>query len=310
VGGGELNPYLFIVGCARSGTTLLGRMVDAHPQIGVAPSIHWIAGYLRRRDVRGAEDPVTAELVIGLADDRRLARFGISPEELRALVPDGQRVAYRRFLAAFLELYARKRDKPRVGNKTAPFVRRIRALHDAWPDARFVHLIRDGRDVYLSARSWPSAERSVGRYPTWREDPVSTAAFWWERKVRAGREGGRPLEPRLYREVRYEALVSEPARECVALCGYLGVPFDEAMVRFDARETSGDADLDRAHPWLPITAGLRDWRTQMPDEDVERFEALAGDLLEELGYRRAFPDPGGGARRQAARVRELLKGRQ
>jgi hypothetical protein len=310
VGGGELNPYLFIVGCARSGTTLLGRMVDAHPEIGVAPSIHWIAGHLRRRDVRGAEDPVTAELVIGLAGDRRLARFGISPDELRALVPNGQPVAYRRFLAAFLELYARKRGKPRVGNKTAPFVRRIRALHDAWPDARFIHLIRDGRDVYLSARSWPSAERSVGRYPTWREDPVSTAAFWWERKVRAGREGGRPLEPRLYREVRYEALVSEPARECVALCGYLGVPFDEAMVRFDARQTSGDADLDRAHPWLPITAGLRDWRTQMSDEDVERFEALAGDLLEELGYRRAFPHPGGGARRQAARVRGLLQGRQ
>lgn len=44
LGEGDLNPYRFIVGCARSGTTLLGRMVDAHPQIGVAPSIQWIAG--------------------------------------------------------------------------------------------------------------------------------------------------------------------------------------------------------------------------------------------------------------------------
>jgi hypothetical protein len=281
-------------------------MVDAHHQIGVAPSIHWIAGYFRRRDVRRPDDPVTAELALGLADDRRLARFGISPDEVQALVPDGERVAYRRFLAAFLELYARKRDKPRVGNKTAPFVRRIRALHDAWPEARFVHLIRDGRDVYLSALGWPSAERSLGRYPTWREDPASTAAFWWERKVRAGREGGRALQPRLYREVRYEALVSEPARECVALCGFLGLPFDEAMVRFDAPRTSGDADLDQAHPWLPITPGLRDWRTQMPGEEVERFEAVAGDLLEELGYRRAFPEPGRKVQRQAARVRELL----
>jgi hypothetical protein len=269
--------------------------------------MHWIAGYFRRRDVRRPQDPVTAELALGLADDRRLARFGISPKELRALVPEGEQVAYRRFLAAFLELYARKRDKPRVGNKTAPFVRRIPALHEAWPDARFVHLIRDGRDVYLSALTWPSAEGSVGRYPTWRQDPVSTAAFWWERKVRAGREGGRPLEPRLYREVRYEALVSEPVRECVALCGFLGVPYEEAMVRLDARATSGDADLDRAHPWLPITAGLRDWRIQMRGEEVERFEALAGDLLAELGYPRAFPQPGARARRQAARVRELLK---
>jgi Sulfotransferase family len=303
-----VKPCLFIVGCARSGTTLLGRIVDAHPEIGVAPSIHWIAGHLRRRGVRAPDDLVTAELVRGLADDRRLARFGIEPEELEALVPVGGRVEYRRFLAAFLELYARKRDKPRVGNKTASFVRRIRALHDAWPEARFIHLIRDGRDVCLSALSWRSAERSLGRYPTWNEDPVSTVAFWWDRKVRAGREAGDRLEPGLYREVRYEALVGEPARECVALCGFLGVPFDEAMVRFEQGATSGDAELDGAHPWLPITAGLRDWRTQMPDEDVERFEALAGDLLEELGYPRAFPQPGREARRQAAKVRELLEG--
>jgi hypothetical protein len=174
----------------------------------------------------------------------------------------------------------------------------------------FVHLIRDGRDVCLSALSWPSAERSLGRYPTWREDPISTAAFWWKRKVRAGREGGQPLAPRLYREVRYEALVSDPARECAALCRFIGVPFDEAMVRFPRRATSGDADFDRAHPWLPITAGLRDWRTQMPAEAVERFEALAGDLLGELGYPRAFPEPGRKARRQAARVLELLRGKR
>jgi hypothetical protein len=285
-------------------------MVDAHPEIGVAPSIHWIAGHFRRRGVRAPDDPVTAELVLGLADDRRLARFGIDPEELEALVPVGERVEYRRFLAAFLELYARKRDKPRVGNKTAPFVRRIRTLHNAWPEARFIHLIRDGRDVCLSALSWPSAERSLGRYPTWNEDPVSTAAFWWERKVRAGREAGGPLGPSLYREVRYEALVSEPARECVALCGFLGLPFDEAMVRFERGATSGDDDLDRAHPWHPIMAGLRDWRTQMRDGGVERFEALAGDLLEELGYSRAFPRPGPKARRHAAGVRELLGGKR
>jgi hypothetical protein len=285
-------------------------MVDAHPEIGVAPSIHWIAGHFRRRGVRGPDDPVTTELVLGLADDRRLARFGVDPEELEALVPVGERVAYRRFLAAFLELYARKRDKPRAGTKTAPFVRRIRTLHNAWPEARFIHLIRDGRDVCLSALSWPSAERSLGRYPTWSEDPVSTAAFWWERKVRAGRDAGGPLGPSLYREVRYEALVSEPARECVALCGFLGVPFDEAMVRFERGATSGDDDLDRAHPWHPIMAGLRDWRTQMRDGGVERFEALAGDLLEELGYSRAFPRPGPKARRHAAGVRELLGGKR
>ena len=82
--------------------------------------------------------------------------------------------------------------------------------------------------------------------------------------MRASREGGRPLEARLYR-----------------LYSYLGLPFDEAIVRFRRRATSGDAALDRARPWLHITAGLR-----------------------------AFPEPGRKARRHATRVRELLKGKQ
>jgi hypothetical protein len=297
---------VFIVGCARSGTTLLGRIVDAHPQIGVAPSIHWIAGYLRSRDVRRAEDPVTRELAMGLAGDPRLARFGIGREELGALVPVGEPVDCRRFLTALFEHYGRAQGKPRLGNKTATFVRHIRALHALWPQARFVHLIRDGRDVCLSALSWPSAERSLGRYPTWRADPVCTAAYWWERKVRAGREGGRSLEPGLYCEVRYEALVGEPARACAALCNFLEVPFDDAMLRPERRATSGDAHLDRVHPWLPITAGLRDWCAQMPAADVERFEALAGGLLDELGYPRAFRHPGREARRRAATARALL----
>jgi Sulfotransferase family len=208
-------------------------------------------------------------------------------------------VDYRRFLTVFLELYARKRGKPRVGNKTAPFVRRIEALHALWPDARFLHLIRDGRDVCLSALGWASAERSLSRYPTWGEDPISTGALWWERKVRAGREGGRSLGPPLYREVRYEALVNEPERECEALCDFLGLRFDDAMLRFVENGTSGDADLDRAHPWLPITAGLRDWRSQMAATDVEAFEAAAGELLGELGYERAHPRRGRGPEDQA-----------
>jgi hypothetical protein len=55
---------------------------------------------------------------------------------------------------------------------------------------------------------------------------------------------------------------------------------------------------------LPVTPGLRDWRTQMPLDDLERFEATVGDLLEELGYERAFPDPSPRALDHAQRIRD------
>jgi hypothetical protein len=75
-----------------------------------------------------------------------------------------------------------------------------------WPDVRIVHVIRDGHDVALSLRSWEKAERNVGHFPSWHDDPVSTAALFWEWNVRLAREAGAVLGPELYHEVRYEAL--------------------------------------------------------------------------------------------------------
>ena len=119
-------------------------------------------------------------------------------------------------------------------------MRNIPTLQSFWSEARFVHLVRDSRDVCLSILIWKKADRNAGRYATWTEDPVSTTALWWERKVRLGREGGASLGPELYHEVRYESLVARPAEECAGLCEFLDVPYDDAMVRFHEGKTRTD----------------------------------------------------------------------
>jgi hypothetical protein len=193
-----------------------------------------------------------------------------------------------------------------VGNKTPAYVKSIATLHARWPEAKYVHLIRDGRDVCLSVLNWNHADRTVGRYSTWAEDPVSTTTLWWKRKVGLGRQGGQPLGRDLYFEVRYESLVAQPADECAKLCSFLGVPNDAAMLGFHVGRTRTDPGLDAKQAWLPITPGLRDWKTQMPAEDIERFEAAAGDLLDELGYPRAFPRPSPDIRKRASMIRDLF----
>jgi hypothetical protein len=130
---------------------------------------------------------------------------------------------------------------------------------------------------------------------------VSTSALWWESNVRLGRESGKSLGPELYYEVRYESLVAHPQEECEALSAFLGLPYDDAMLRFD--ETQPKRKARR-----PITPGLRDWRTQMSRDDVERFEAMAGDLLDELGCPRAFPRLRPGRLGDASRIRARVEG--
>jgi hypothetical protein len=139
--------------------------------------------------------------------------------------------------------------------------------------------------------NWPSVQqKKPGTFATWKDDPASTAALWWELNVRRGREAGASLGPELYHEMRYESLVAHPERDCAALCAFLGLPYDECMLRFHEARANTDEGLTAGHGWRPITPGARDWRTQMAPADVERFEAAAGDLLEELGYARAFPE--------------------
>jgi hypothetical protein len=290
-----VNPYVFIVGGARSGTTLLQRMVDAHPDIAVIHETHWIPRFYEERIGLTPDGTVTKELASKLLDDRRFVKLGIGPRELEGLIPPDGPISYADYVTGIFDLYGQARGKRLVGEKTPGYVRSIPSLHYLWPKAKFVHLIRDGRDVFLSMRDWKRVDRSVGRFAAWTRDPVSTSAYWWKWDVERGREAASSLGPDLYHELRYEELIFEPAEELAKLCAFLGLPYDEAMLGFHEGRTKTKPGLDAKRAWLPITPGLRDWRTEMSAADVEIFETAVGGLLDDLGYERAFPNPSSGA---------------
>lgn len=280
-------------------------MVDAHPEIAITPEAHWIPIWFEEGTGLTAEGRITPELIARLLDHPKFALFRLGREEVIALAGDGHSMSYAALVTAIHDLYGKIRSKALVGNKTPDSARRMQTLHALWPEARFVHLIRDGRDVALSLMAWPRVtQKRPGTLPTWKEDPVSTAALWWELNVRRGREAGRLLGSGLYYELRYESLIANPAVECANLCAFLSLPYDDAMLRF--YENRPRKSLSARNDWRPITPGLRNWKTQMLAEDVERFEAAAGGLLDELDYPRVFPHPRPGAVEHSTQIRNLL----
>ncbi len=298
-----VNPYVFIVGCPRSGNTLLQRIVDAHPDIAVISQTRWIPGWFEKRRGLTPEGLVTRQLVDELLGYDKFAKLKIGREELEKLIGHSEQIPYSEFVAGIFDLYGQRQGKRLVGDKTPRYARFIRTLHALWPKAKFVHIIRDGRDVCLSVLDWEKADRGPARFASWSEDPVTTVALWWEAYLHLGREAGASLDPGLYHEVRYEALVSEPAKECEKLCSFLDLPYDDAMLRFHEGRTKMKPGLDAKKAWRPVTSGLRDWRSQMPAGDVEHFEAAVGDLLDELGYARAVPHPSAEALQHAQKIR-------
>ncbi len=286
-----MNPYVFVVGVARSGTTLLQRMLDNHPALAVANDTHFIPWGLAGDP--HADPQVTEALARRVAGYRRFFRFRLPEHSVLAAAEDA--AAYSEFVARLYDEFARLEGKRLAGEKTPEYVRHIPMLHRLFPRARFIHITRDGRDVGLSVLKWAvkdrpadetgSKHRGPARHPLWTEDPLGATALWWADQVLEGAEAGDALAPGLYRHVRYEDLVARPRQALAELAAFLDLPDAPEMTAYHEGRERGLAESGSAKKaWLPATPGLRDWRTEMSNVDAALFEELAGEALTRFGY--------------------------
>jgi hypothetical protein len=286
----EGPPAPFVVGVTRSGTTLLRMMLDAHPQLTIPPETHFIPDLIEASRDEHASPEGLHELVV---NNRRWGDFHLDSEELlkryQEIVPLNAGDAIR----AFFDLYAEGQGKPRWGDKTPIYINRMMLIERALPEARFIHLIRDGRDAALSRA------KRVLKEPT----PMHKVAERWRNRIVRAREQG----PRLghYLELRYEDVVLDTESTLRRICEYVDLPWDDAMLHYHERSADRMREMHRdlppepgkplrpadhrmaAHALTsepPDPSRLGRWKTEMSPEDRAAFEDAAGDLLAELGY--------------------------
>ena len=284
------NPFLFVVGCPRSGTTLLERILNAHPKLAIIHETHWITSFYKKKTGISKKGRITPEFIDLLADHHRFHLLDMTRADLQSILDEKPKISYEKFITRIFDHFGAKRNKTLVGDKTTgASLRNLPLLHQLWPAAKLIHLIRDGRDVMLSMLSWPKAARAAGRFDLWKENPVATTALWWNWQVGLALNEGRTIGPQNCHELRFENLVGNPAPTLQTLCSYLNLPYTEDLLQFNKEKKSTDASLSANQAWLAPTPGLRNWRTQLPPEHIELFEALAGDLLTTLNYERNYP---------------------
>lgn len=269
-----MTPPLFVLGVSRSGTTLLRVILDRSPGIAIPDETFFIPQLAHRHS--GLVDP--EKFLDDIRRLPRLAAWGVSSEDFAARLQPGMSVG--EALDAVFSAYAAKHGKPRWGDKTPMYMRHLGLIERLFPDAQYVHLIRDGRDAALAFLDMP--EGVVTK--TWAHPRSPTGfACEWRTEVRRARELGRRLGPSRYLEVRYEDLVADTAGVVRTVCDFAGLPFEPAMLEYAG---AVDVSAKPHHQRLlqPPTRGVRDWRAQMSRDDALAFEAIAGDLLAELGY--------------------------
>jgi hypothetical protein len=262
-------------------------MLNAHPAVAVPPESRFVVELWT-----GAERVRIAEVLGKLAAHPRYQAWDLPIEMVEHELDGLDEAPYAAAIEAAYRAYARVNGKARWGDKTPRYVESIPLIAKLWPQARFVHLVRDGRNVALSYADVPFGPKNVVK-----------AAQLWASRVRMGVEAGRVLEHGRYIEIRYEDLVEDAEGEAKDLCEFLGLEFDSGML--DYTERARGAMLPRAKMYNPHVAErpiskVRSWEESMPPAQVEVFEAVAGDVLSELGYERRHPKPGARARMVAA----------
>ena len=280
-------PAPFIVGVPRSGTTLLRMMLDAHPELAVGPETHFLPKMLA---LSTNPNPL-GEVIAEIRGSERWLDFGLSSTDLERAIRGVSPGTLSNAVRAFYKLYASKFAKPRWGDKTPGYLLHMNAIQTILPESRFIHIIRDGRDVALSI------------LPLWfGPNTVKDAALWWQERIAAARRQASALPH--YIEVRYEDLLQHPEEVLQRICGFLELDYSPRMLCYpgqarerleeiehqltgpEGRTVSGQTRIGMHLRVLepPDSAHIGRWRSRMSQQDRNEFHTLAGATLESLGY--------------------------
>ena len=264
---------VFIVGCPRSGSTMLGAMLGGHPDVICLPEAQFIVDLMPASDA-----PANVDASSLLDRIERHWRFALWSFTFRgsASVPDRALLPYSTVIEWVIQEYAaaHSRAAPKLWIDQSLFVQHTWKLLQYFPDARFIHLVRDGRAIAASVIPL-----------TWGPNSVFSAARLWKDCLAHGFAADAILGDSRFIRVHYEKIVAEPEATMRRISSFLGIDFCPAMLStngFDLPEYTRRQHALIGSPPDPKRIGA--WRDRLTKRDIEIFEALTGDLLCLLGY--------------------------
>ena len=268
-------------------------MIDAHPDFAIPPETGFLSELAKLTEAQALDPEAVADLVTNYpVGAPAWPDFGLDAAEFRRRLEQVTPLSAAAAARTFYAMYATGHGRPRWGDKTPLYGRHMPAIERLLPEAHFIHIIRDGRDVALSLRGlWFSPS----------DDIATLAAYWRDNLTIMRREGA---ACRNYLEVRYEDLVRAPRRTLEGVCALVAAAFDKRMLHYSRRaperlsehgpRMTGQGETivtreRRLHQQALTTAPpqpsrIAAWRRTMTAEERRTFGAVAGELLAELGY--------------------------
>ena len=296
----RMDAPIFVVGASRSGTNLLRALLNEHSEVWMSPETHYFDDLRPRLQGGGAarlgpEERARCEDYFLALSHRAYGQEGdpagarVDREELRGLAAElgGSGDAY---FKALCLIRARLHKRPRWGEKTPRHVYRISELLEAFPGAKVICLVRDPRAVIASYRDWHTAGAKQG---VWNDDDALAAdrertrrsynivlmSYLWRGVVQASYEAlRRHGEARVHIQ-RFERIAADPEGETRALCAWLGLEFEPAMLEIPVVNSSYAASGGGVS-----SEPVERWKTTLSATEVSVIQHCCGRMMDELGY--------------------------
>jgi len=281
---GEQIHSFFIIGSGRCGTTLLRRILFAHPDVCIPPETYVLHKCIHHFLIYNNMpwDQLVSLILSTLEYHPKYSGINISlrplTNELYNTSKKDRSLAY--ILDRFYHYYAEKNKLSCViwGDKTPKNTYHLELINRVFPQAKYIHLVRHGVDVvdsYLRAGL--------------RQDLDYTAKKW-KKAVQLAQSFG-AMHPNRYIELRYENLVQDPGIWTKEICNFLGIEYIEDLVHKSQDVTDKMGDVQKYDHLSSVEKAVTTERIgigkdSLSKNQLDRLYVIIGDTLDELGYER------------------------
>lgn len=287
-------PFIFVVGNSRSGTTMMGRILNNHAQVHTFPELHFFeqlwSGKDKDRILSTEEAERLAARLLNISASgyfakKEPAKYAAEAKAITASVP-AKEVTSLKIFAAVIQHEAVKHGKEYPCDQTPQNVFYINEILEAYPHAFFINMVRDPRDVLLSQKRKWKRRFLGGSHATWYETirawtnyhPITISKLW-NSAIRAREQ----VKDRRVMSVQFESLLQDPDKAIQGICFFLQLPFSTDLKEvpqvgsssgMDKKEVKG-INSDRSQSWN---------KGGLSATEIWFCQKTCSHFMQELGY--------------------------
>jgi sulfotransferase family protein len=276
----------FIIGSSRSGSTLLRLMLASHSRIAIPSETWYLTALVEEFPCdRLLQTDELSKAISVMTSHYRWPDMGLDAAEMRRRAAKLGAVHLRDLVEIVYRWHMEVEGKSRWGDKTPAYIEIVPPLAAMFGNAKFIHLIRDGRDVAMSFQR-------QGWHGPWMHGYTRE----WSRAVELDMQLSQSLLNERILRVRYEDLVLNPEPTLRRICAFIDARFEDQMLRWHAKvDNAVPLREKRFHSSLGRDMNPSDvgrWKREMTSREIFVAEALIGTQLSHFGYERRFRSAG------------------